>query len=43
MEITLPNGLLRANRMEIIDSGDVMRFERGVVLDLDGEKKEASR
>ena len=43
VEITLPNGLLKANRMEIIDSGDVMRFERGVVLDLDGEKKEAAR
>jgi lipopolysaccharide export system protein LptC len=43
VEITLPNGLLKANRMEIIDSGDVIRFERGVVLDLDGEKKEASR
>lgn len=43
VEITLPNGLLKANRMEIVDSGDVIRFERGVVLDLDGEKKEASR
>lgn len=43
VEITLPSGLLKANRMEIIDSGDVIRFERGVVLDLDGEKKEASR
>ena len=43
VEITLPNGTLKANRLEIIDSGDVIRFERGVVLDLDGEKKEASR
>ena len=43
VEITLPNGTLKANRMEIVDSGDVIRFERGVVLDLDGEKKEASR
>jgi lipopolysaccharide export system protein LptC len=43
VEITLPNGMLKANRMEIIDSGDVVRFGRGVVLDLDGEKKEASR
>ena len=43
VEITLPNGMLKANRMEISDSGEVIRFERGVVLDLDGEKKEASR
>ena len=43
VEITLPNGMLKANRMEIVDSGDVIRFEKGVVLDLDGEKKEASR
>ena len=43
VEITLPNGTLKANRMEIVDSGDVIRFERGVVLDLDGEKKEAAR
>ena len=38
VEITLPNGMLKANRMEIIDSGEVIRFERGVVLDLDGAK-----
>jgi len=43
VEITLPNGTLKANRLEIIDSGDVIRFERGVVLDLEGEKKEAAR
>jgi len=43
VEITLPNGMLKANRMEITNSGEVVRFEKGVVLDLDGEKKEASR
>jgi lipopolysaccharide export system protein LptC len=43
VEIKLPNGLLKANRMEIVDSGEVMRFERGVVLDLDGAKSEAGR
>jgi lipopolysaccharide export system protein LptC len=43
VEITLPNGMLKANRLEIIDSGDVVRFEKGVVLDLDGIKKEAAR
>ena len=43
VEITLPNGLLKANRMEVVDSGDLIRFERGVVLDLDGAKQEASQ
>ena len=43
VDITLPNGTLKANRMEVTDSGEVIRFERGVVLDLDGQKKEASR
>ena len=43
VEITLPNGMLKANRMEIRDSGDVIRFEKGVIFDLDAEKKEASR
>ena len=42
VEITLPNGMLKANRMEIVDSGDVIRFERGVVLDLDGAKSEGA-
>jgi lipopolysaccharide export system protein LptC len=43
VEIMLPNGMLKANRLEVIDSGDVLRFEKGVVLDLDGAKTEASR
>jgi lipopolysaccharide export system protein LptC len=38
VDITLPNGTLKANRLEIVDSGEVMRFERGVILNLDGEK-----
>jgi lipopolysaccharide export system protein LptC len=42
VEIKLPNGLLKANRMEVVDSGEVMRFERGVVLDLDGAKPEGA-
>ncbi len=41
--ITLPNGLLKANRLEVFDSGALIRFDRGVVLDLDGQKKEASQ
>ena len=43
VEITLPSGMLKANRLEILESGDVIRFERGVVVDLQSEKKEASR
>jgi lipopolysaccharide export system protein LptC len=43
VDITLPNGTLKANRMEIIDSGEVIRFERGVVLDLEGQKPEGQK
>src|SRR6185295_13499105 len=42
VEITLPSGLLKANRMEITDSGEVIRFERGVVLNLDAQKPAAA-
>ncbi len=38
VELTLPDGLLKANRIEILDSGDLVRFDKGVVLTLDGEK-----
>jgi lipopolysaccharide export system protein LptC len=43
VEIILPDGLLKANRIEIIDSGDVIRFDRGVVLTLDGDKPQAAK
>ena len=47
VEIKLPNGVLTANGMEIVDSGEVVRFTRGVVLDLNrspaAEAKEAKR
>ncbi len=43
VDITLPNGTLKANRMEIVDSGEVIRFERGVVLDLDAQKPEGQK
>jgi lipopolysaccharide export system protein LptC len=43
VEITLPNGTLKANRLEIIDSGDVIRFDKGIVLDLAGEKANAAK
>jgi lipopolysaccharide export system protein LptC len=44
VEVTLPNGVLTANRMEIKDSGEVLFFDRGVVLTMDapsaGEAKQ---
>jgi lipopolysaccharide export system protein LptC len=44
VEITLPNGVLTANRMEVSESGEVIRFDRGVVLTMDapttGEAKQ---
>jgi len=48
VEIKLPNGVLTANSMEIVDSGDLVRFTRGVVLNLEAESssteaKEAKR
>lgn len=36
--ITLPNGMLTANRLEIVDSGDLIRFGGGIVLDMQPEK-----
>lgn len=38
VEITMPTGKLTANRLEIIDSGELIRFDRGVVLTIDGDK-----
>ena len=33
--------MLTANGMEIVDSGDVVRFTRGVVLDLEPSRRHA--
>lgn len=38
VDLILPDGLLKANRMEIFESGDLVRFDNGVVLTLDPEK-----
>jgi len=43
VDITLPNGWLKSNRMEIVDSGDLVRFDRGVVLYIEGNKGDASQ
>ena len=39
VEIKLPTGNLTANGMEIVDSGDVVRFTNGVVFNLDGSSE----
>jgi lipopolysaccharide export system protein LptC len=43
VEVKMPAGLITANGMEIIDSGDVVRFTRGAVLNLDAAEPEAKR
>jgi len=43
VDITLPNGWLKSNRLEIVDSGDVVRFERGVTLYIEADKSGASQ
>jgi lipopolysaccharide export system protein LptC len=43
VDITLPNGWLKSNRMEIVDSGDIVRFERGVTLYIEADKEGASQ
>jgi lipopolysaccharide export system protein LptC len=34
VEVFLTNGKLNANRMEVIDNGELLRFDGGIVLDL---------
>jgi len=43
VDITLPNGWLKSNRMEIVDSGDLVRFDRGVTVYLEPDKGGASQ
>jgi lipopolysaccharide export system protein LptC len=43
VDITLPNGWLKSNRMEIVDSGDLVRFDRGVTLYIEADKSGASQ
>jgi lipopolysaccharide export system protein LptC len=37
VEVTMRQGTVNANRLEVLDSGDVIRFERGVVMVLTQE------
>jgi len=43
VDITLPNGWLKSNRLEIEGSGDVIRFDRGVTLYIEAAKDGASQ
>ncbi|MEJ0073944.1 MAG: LPS export ABC transporter periplasmic protein LptC [Alphaproteobacteria bacterium] len=43
VDITLPTGWLKSNRMEIVDSGDLVRFDRGVTLYIEAQKGDASQ
>jgi len=38
VELLLTNGKLNANRMEVVDNGALLRFDGGIVLDLDASK-----
>lgn len=41
VEVTVPDGVIKANRMEVLESGDLIRFEGGVVVTLEGESPTA--
>ena len=39
----MPNGSLTANGMEIVDSGDIVRFTNGIVFNMDAVQPEAPK
>jgi lipopolysaccharide export system protein LptC len=39
VEVKLPNGLLNANRLEVLENGDLMRFGGGIELTLNPESQ----
>jgi lipopolysaccharide export system protein LptC len=41
VEVSTPTLIINANRMEIVDSGDIMQFEKGVTVTLIGENDAA--
>jgi lipopolysaccharide export system protein LptC len=43
VEVFLPNGKLDANRMEVMDNGELIRFDKGVELVLNGEPPAARK
>jgi lipopolysaccharide export system protein LptC len=38
VHLILPNGVLDANRLEVVESGNLIRFDRGVVMTLNPEE-----
>ena len=40
VEVKMPAGVISANGVEIVDSGDVIRFTHGVVMNVDAETAE---
>jgi lipopolysaccharide export system protein LptC len=38
VEVTMPQGTINANRLEVVNSGEVIRFERGVTMVLTPER-----
>ena len=43
VDFKLPSGRVQANGVEIEDSGEVVRFTRGVIFDVDAEAPEAKK
>jgi lipopolysaccharide export system protein LptC len=43
VEVKMPSGLINANGIEIENSGELIRFTRGVVVNLDAEQPEAKK
>ncbi len=43
VDFKLPSGRVLANAVEIEDSGEVVRFTRGVIFDLDADEPEAKK
>ena len=43
VDLKLPSGRVQANGVEIEDSGEVVRFTRGVIFDVDAEAPEAKK
>jgi len=43
VDFRLPSGRVQANAVEIEDSGEVVRFTRGVIFDLDADEPETKK
>ncbi len=43
VDFKLPSGRVQANGVEIEDSGEMVRFTRGVIFDLDAEEPEGKK